>query len=386
MKKVAIFGSTGSIGTSTLNVIRNNKRLFKVVTLVAGHNIEKLLEQIEEFKPKNVYIIDKKNRDIIKDKYNINVFYGDKGLEDISKLTDFDVAVQALVGISGLKPTYNMLKNGKTVALANKEVLVTGGEIITRTAKENKAKLLSIDSEHSAITECLNGENKKNVEKILLTCSGGPFFDRKLDESITKEEALNHPTWKMGPKVTIDSATLMNKGFEVIEAKWLFNIDPKNIEVVVHRQSIMHSGVLYSDGTIMANLGPKSMEVPISYALNLNKRVPNNIERIDLFKLKSLVFEKPDLDKFKCLKLAYEADKKGHNFEVILNAADEVLVKSFINGQIRFIDIPNGIEEMMNTHKKEELNTIEDIIKYDKKIKEETMKYVEKLEGKNEKN
>ena len=386
MKKIAIFGSTGSIGTSTLNVIRNNKRLFKVATLVAGHNIEKLLEQIEEFKPKNVYIIEKEDAKKIKDKYDVNIFYGDEGLEKISNLTDFDVAVQALVGISGLKPTYNMLKNGKTVALANKEVLVTGGNIITKTAKENKARLLSIDSEHSAITECLNGENKKTVEKILLTCSGGPFFDRKLDNSITVEETLNHPTWKMGPKVTIDSATLMNKGFEVIEAKWLFDIDPENIEVVVHRQSIMHSAVQFSDGTIMANLGPKSMEVPISYALNLNKRVKNNIERVDLFKLKSLVFEKPNLEKFKCLKLAYEAIKRGHNYEVILNAADEVLVNSFLKGKINYLDIPNGIEKMLNSHEKEELNTIEDIIKYDKKIKEETMKYVEKLGGKNEKN
>ena len=384
MKKIAIFGSTGSIGTSTLNVIRNNKRLFKVVTLVAGHNVEKLMEQIEEFKPKNVYIIGKEEANKIKDKYDVNIYYGDEGIEDISNLTDFDVAVQALVGISGLKPTYNMLKNGKTVALANKEVLVTGGNIITKTAKEYNARLLSIDSEHSAITECLAGENKKTIEKILLTCSGGPFFDKKLDDSIKPEDALNHPTWKMGPKVTIDSATLMNKGFEVLEAKWLFGVDPENIEVVVHRQSLMHSAVQFNDGTIMANIGPKSMEIPISYALNLNKRVPNTIERVDLFKIKSLVFEKPDLDKFKCLRLAYEAHKKGHSFEVILNAADEVLVNSFIKVEIKFTDIPNGIEEMMNTHKRVELNTVDDIIKYDREIKEETLKYVERI-TKNEK-
>ena len=384
MKKIAIFGSTGSIGTSTLNVIRNNKRLFKVVTLVAGHNVEKLMEQIEEFKPKNVYIIGKEEANKIKDKYDVNIYYGDEGIEDISNLIDFDVAVQALVGISGLKPTYNMLKNGKTVALANKEVLVTGGNIITKTAKEYNARLLSIDSEHSAITECLAGENKKTIEKILLTCSGGPFFDKKLDDSIKPEDALNHPTWKMGPKVTIDSATLMNKGFEVLEAKWLFGVDPENIEVVVHRQSLMHSAVQFNDGTIMAIIGPKSMEIPISYALNLNKRVPNTIERVDLFKIKSLVFEKPDLDKFKCLRLAYEAHKKGHSFEVILNAADEVLVNSFIKGEIKFTDIPNGIEEMMNTHKRVELNTVDDIIKYDREIKEETLKYVERI-TKNEK-
>ena len=244
MKNIAIFGSTGSIGTSTLNVIRENKDLFKVVTLVAGKNISKLIEQIDEFEPKNIYIIDKENANILKSKYSkLNIYYGEDGLKEISNLVDFDISVSALVGIAGLKPTYNMIKNGKTVALANKEVLVTGGKLIMETAKKSGAKLLTVDSEHSAIMQCLNGEEKNPIDKILLTASGGPFFNRNITDEITVEEALNHPTWNMGKKVTIDSSTMMNKGFEVIEAKWLFDVDPSQIEVVVDRKSLVHSMV-----------------------------------------------------------------------------------------------------------------------------------------------
>ena len=252
MKNIAIFGSTGSIGESTLNVIRENPNLFRVVTLVAGQNIEKLIKQINEFKPNNVYIIKKENADILKSLYkNINIFYGKDRIEEISKLIDFDIAVSALVGIAGLKPTYNMIKNGKDVALANKEVLVTAGELIMKVAKENGAKILTVDSEHSAIMQCLNGEENNQIDKILLTASGGPFFDKEITDNITVEDALNHPTWNMGKKVTIDSSTMMNKGFEVIEAKWLFNVEPSQIEVVVHRKSLVHSMVQFKDGTIM---------------------------------------------------------------------------------------------------------------------------------------
>ena len=265
MKKIAIFGSTGSIGESTLQIIRENPDLFEVVTLVAGKNIKKIIEQIKEFKPKNVYIISKENAEILKDTFkNIKVFYGEAGMEEISKLTDFDISISALVGIAGLRPTYNMIKNGKTVALANKEVLVAGGELIMKTAKENNSKLLTVDSEHSAIMQCLNGEENNKIDKILLTASGGPFFDKEISDKITVEDALNHPTWNMGPKVTIDSSTMMNKGFEIIEAKWLFNVEPEQIEVVVHRKSLVHSMVQFKDGTIMANIGPKSMQIPIA--------------------------------------------------------------------------------------------------------------------------
>ena len=373
MKKVAIFGSTGSIGQSTLNVVRENPELFKVVTLVAGKNINRLMEQIEEFNPTNVYITDRENAEILKEKYErLNIFYGEDGMEQISNLVDFDISVSALVGIAGLKPTYNMIKHGKTVALANKEVLVAGGELIIKTAKENGAKLLTVDSEHSAIMQCLNGEESNKIDKILLTASGGTFFDKEITDKITVEEALNHPTWNMGQKVTIDSATMMNKGFEVMEAKWLFDVNPNQIEVVVHRKSLLHSAVQYEDGTIIANIGPKSMQIPIAYALNYPERLPNQIEKLDLFEIVDLKFEKPDLDKFKCLALAYKAIEKGHCYQVILNAADEVLVDAFLNKKIKFTDIPKGIETMMNMYEKRGLNTVEEILEFDREVKEKT--------------
>ena len=377
MKKIAIFGSTGSIGESTLQIIRENPDLFEVVTLVAGKNIKKLIEQIKEFKPKNVYIISKENAEILRETFkNINIFCGDEGMEEISKLTDFDISISALVGIAGLKPTYNMIKNGKTVALANKEVLVAGGELIMKTAKENNSKLLTVDSEHSAIMQCLNGEENNKIDKILLTASGGPFFDKEISDKITVEDALNHPTWNMGPKVTIDSSTMMNKGFEIIEAKWLFNVEPKQIEVVVHRKSLVHSMVQFKDGTIMANIGPKSMQIPIAYALNFPKRLENNIEKLDLFEIVDLKFEKPDLKKFKCLKLAYDAIEKGHSFQVVLNAANEVLVDGFLNKKIKYTDIPNMLEKVMNLYGKRELKTIEDILEFDKEVKEKTRELI----------
>lgn len=379
MKKIAIFGSTGSIGTSTLNVVRENPLLFDVVTLVAGKNIDKLIEQIEEFRPNNVYIIDEENAKVLKERFpNINVYCSFDGMEEISNLTDFDISVSALVGIAGLKPTYNMIKNGKTVALANKEVLVAGGKLIMQTAKESGAKLLTVDSEHSAIMQCLNGEEENKINKILLTASGGPFFDKDITDDITVADALNHPTWNMGKKVTIDSSTMMNKGFEVIEAKWLFDVEPSQIEVVVHRKSLVHSMVQYNDGTIMANIGPKSMQIPIAYALNYPKRLSNNIEKLDLFDVKDLVFEKPDLSKFKCLDLAYKAIKRGHSSQVVLNAADEVLVEAFINEEIKYTQIPLGIEKMINSFRDRELNSVDEILAFDREVKEKTREMIEK--------
>lgn len=373
MKRIAIFGSTGSIGESTLNVIRENPDLFQVVTLVAGKNIQKLMEQIEEFKPNNVYITAQENAKRLEELYpDLHVFYGEAGMEEISKLTDFDISVSALVGIAGLRPTYNMIKNGKTVALANKEVLVAGGKLIMDTAKENNATLLTVDSEHSAIMQCLQGEKQNKIDKILLTASGGPFFDKEITDEITVEQALNHPTWKMGPKVTIDSSTMMNKGFEVIEAKWLFDVEPSQIQVVVHRKSIVHSMVQFQDGTIMANLGPKSMQIPIAYALNYPNRLVNQIEKIDLFAIETLKFEKPDLEKFQCLKLAFEAIEKGHSHQVVLNAANEVLVDAFLNKKITYTQIPKELKKMLEEHTARKLNTVEEILALDEEIKEKT--------------
>ncbi len=378
-KRVNIFGSTGSIGTSTLNIIRNNKNLFKVNTLVAGNNINRLIEQIEEFKPKHVYIKSKDNYLLLKEKYkDLDIYYGTKGINNISSLDDYDIGVSALVGIAGLKPTYNMIKKGKTILLANKEVLVTGGELIIKASKKYNAKLIPVDSEHSAIMQCLNGEDSKKINKILLTASGGPFFDKEITDKITPKEALGHPTWKMGPKVTIDSSTMMNKGFEVIEAKWLFDVDVDDIEVVVQRQSLVHSMVEFNDGTIMANIGPKSMEIPIAYALNYPNRLSNNIEKLDFFKIKTIEFFKPDLDKFKCLKLAFDAIKKGHSAQVVLNAADEVLVDCFLKGKIKYTDIPKYIEIMLEKHKCLTLNTINKILELDKEVRTELIELINK--------
>ncbi len=376
-KRISIFGSTGSIGTSTLNIVRNNPQLFKITTLVAGNNVDLLIKQISEFHPKHVYIKSLENAYKIRKIFpKLDIYFDDIGMEEISKLTDFDIGVSALVGIAGLKPTYNMICNGKTVALANKEVLVAGGELVMNTAKENNAVLLTVDSEHSAIMQCLNGEENNKIDKILLTASGGPFFDKEISDSITVEDALNHPTWNMGAKVTIDSATMMNKGFEVIEAKWLFNVDPNNIQVVVHRKSLVHSMVQFIDGTIMANIGPKSMEIPIAYALNYPNRLNNNIEKLDLFKIKSLEFEQPNLNKFKCLQLAFEAIKNGHSAQVVLNAADEVLVNAFVNKQIKFTDIPNIMEKVLNEHSQTKLSNIDDILYLDQQTKEKTIKKI----------
>ena len=373
MKKIAIFGSTGSIGESTLNIVRENPDKFRAVTLVAGKNIEKLISQVREFNPENVYITSEENAARLSEMFPaLNVYCGEDGMEEISLRTDFDISVSALVGIAGLSPTYNMIKNGKTVALANKEVLVAGGELIMKTAKESGATLLTVDSEHSAIMQCLRGEEENPIDKILLTASGGPFFDKEITDDITPADALNHPTWSMGPKVTIDSSTMMNKGFEVIEAKWLFGVEHTQIEVVVHRKSLVHSMVQFRDGTIMANIGPKSMQIPIAYALNYPERLPNSIEKLDLFDVFDLRFEKPKLEKFGCLRLAYEAIAKGHSAQVVLNAANEVLVAAFLAGKVKYTDIPDGIEKVMALYEARPLTTVAEILSFDAEVKAKT--------------
>ena len=374
MKKISIFGSTGSIGTTTLRIVEENPNLFQAITLVAGRNIERLIEQIHKFQPKHVYITAKENADRLKKEFpDLDIYYGEEGLREISKLEDADIAVSALVGISGLEPTYNMIKHTKQVALANKEVLVTGGSLIMNLAKEYKTELLTVDSEHSAIMQCLRGEETNPIDKILLTASGGPFFDKPITDDITPEQALNHPTWKMGPKVTIDSSTMMNKGFEVIEARWLFDVDPSHIQVVVHRQSLVHSMVQFKDGTIMANIGPKDMQIPIAYALNYPTRLENRIEKLDLFEVQTLKFEKPDLEKFKCLKLAFRAIEMGHSAQVVLNAANEVAVKKFLDKEITYTEIPRMIEKALDNHKVIPLTSVEEILTLDKKVRDKLM-------------
>ena len=378
MKELAIFGSTGSIGCSTLNVVRQNQKRFGVSILAAGHNLEKLIEQIQEFSPRHVYIIEEKDAMTLREMFpKLDIYWGKDGMEKISSLTDFDIGVSALVGVAGLRPTWNMIRNGKTVALANKEVLVAGGRLVMDAARDYKAKLLTVDSEHSAIMQCLQGENHGEIRKILLTASGGPFFDKDITEDITPEDALRHPTWKMGPKITIDSATMMNKGFEIIEARWLFDVPVDKVQVVIHRQSIVHSMVEFQDGSIMANIAPPDMEIPIAYALSYPERIPAR-HSLDIFAMKALEFKKPDYRKFPCLKLAMDAARAGHSAQVVLNAANEVMVAGFLGGEVGFTDIPKGVGAMLEHHNAKELNSVEEVLSLDNDIRRQTEEWIRK--------
>lgn len=376
MKELAIFGSTGSIGCSTLNVVRRHRDRFAVSILAAGRNLQRLIEQIREFNPRHVYIIGEKDAAVLKALFpGLDIYLGEDGMDKVSRLTDFDIGVSALVGVAGLRPTWNMIHNGKTVALANKEVLVAGGRLVMEAARKQGAALLTVDSEHSAIMQCLRGENHGEIERILLTASGGPFFDREITDSITPEEALRHPTWKMGPKITIDSATMMNKGFEIIEARWLFDVPVERVQVVIHRQSIVHSMVEFKDGSIMANIAPPDMELPIAYALSYPERMEMP-QRLDIFAMKALEFKAPDEEKFPCLRLAKEAARVGHGAQVVLNAANEALVARFLAGGLRFTDIPRGVEEMLRQHTPGEPGSIDEVLALDEETRHRTEEWM----------
>ncbi len=376
MKELAIFGSTGSIGCSTLNVVRRHRDRFAVSILAAGHNLQRLIEQIREFNPRHVYIIGEKDAAVLKALFpGLDIYRGEDGMDKVSRLTDFDIGVSALVGVAGLRPTWNMINNGKTVALANKEVLVAGGRLVMEAARKQGAALLTVDSEHSAIMQCLRGETHGEIERILLTASGGPFFDREITDSITPEEALRHPTWKMGPKITIDSATMMNKGFEIIEARWLFDVPVERVQVVIHRQSIVHSMVEFKDGSIMANIAPPDMELPIAYALSYPERMEMP-QRLDIFAMKALEFKAPDEEKFPCLRLAKEAARAGHGAQVVLNAANEALVARFLAGGLRFTDIPRGVEEMLRQHTPGEPGSIDEVLALDEETRHRTEEWM----------
>ena len=376
MKELAIFGSTGSIGCSTLNVVRRHRDRFAVSILAAGRNLQRLIEQIREFNPRHVYIIGEKDAAVLKALFpGLDIYRGEDGMDKVSCLTDFDIGVSALVGVAGLRPTWNMIQNGKTVALANKEVLVAGGRLVMEAARKQGAALLTVDSEHSAIMQCLRGENHGEIERILLTASGGPFFDREITDGITPEEALRHPTWKMGPKITIDSATMMNKGFEIIEARWLFDVPVERVQVVIHRQSIVHSMVEFKDGSIMANIAPPDMELPIAYALSYPERMEMP-QRLDIFAMKALEFKAPDEEKFPCLRLAKEAARAGHGAQVVLNAANEALVARFLAGGLRFTDIPRGVEEMLRQHTPGEPGSIDEVLALDEETRHRTEEWM----------
>ena len=353
MKKgVAILGSTGSIGVQALGVISEQDELFRVEVLTANENCDLLINQAKKHKPNSVVIVNEKKYQKVFSELNplnIKVYAGSESLNQIVDSDEIDIVLTALVGYSGLLPTINAIKNRKKIALANKETLVVAGSLIKNLCEENSTEIIPVDSEHSAIFQCLAGEESNPIEKIFLTASGGPFRGKKLDDlkNITKKQALKHPNWSMGAKITIDSATLMNKGLEVIEAKWLFDLSKEQIEVVVHPQSIIHSAVQFQDGSIKAQLGLPDMKLPIQYALGFPKRLSNGFERFSFFDYPNLTFEKPDLETFKNLALAYKAMEKGGNSPCILNAANEIAVSAFLNNKIGFLNMADLIDNCL---------------------------------------
>lgn len=374
MKKIAILGSTGSIGTQTLEVVRENKDI-EVLGLAAGNNIILLEKQIREFRPRLVAVWKeekaKELRENIKD-LDVKVVSGMDGLIEVSAMEETEILVTAIVGMIGIRPTIEAIKAGKNIALANKETLVTAGHIIMPLAKEYNVEILPVDSEHSAIFQSLQGSHRSELHKILLTASGGPFRGRKKEElaNIQVEDALKHPNWEMGRKITIDSSTLVNKGLEVIEAKWLFDVDIDQVEVVVHPQSIIHSMVEYVDGAIIAELGTPDMKLPIQYALYYPERRFLPGTRVDFATLSQLTFEKPDMETFYGLRLAFEAGREGGSLPTVFNAANELAVSKFLDRKIGYLQIPEIIETCMNEHKNILNPTVEEILQVEQTIYE----------------
>ena len=371
-KRIAILGSTGSIGTQTLNVVRRHKERFGVEVLCAGSNADLLIAQALEFTPNAVVIADESKYTLLRqqlDPHGIKVYAGADAMVEIMEMATIDLVVAAIVGFAGLRPTLRAIENGKPVALANKETLVVAGALVQEAALRKQVPILPVDSEHSAIFQCLVGEG--DPDKILLTASGGPFrgYSREQLAHVSLQQALHHPNWSMGRKVTIDSATLMNKGLEVIEAKWLFGVDPSNIEVLVHPQSVVHSMVQFRDGSIKAQLGVPTMETPIQYALSFPERIESHLPRLDFTQYPSLTFEKPDRQTFRCLDLAYQAIAKGGNMPCVMNAANEVAVQQFIEGKIGFLDIADQVEQAMAKADFVASPSLDDLLLTDKTIR-----------------
>lgn len=368
MKRILIMGSTGSIGSQALDIIRDNRDKFCVSGLSCRSRIENLIKQIREFNPLAVCVGNEQDALNVREMFpEVEVFYGDQGLVELADVP-CDIVLNSLMGISGLAPTYRAIRNGRDIALANKETLVTGGKLITDLVAEHGVKLLPVDSEHSAIFQCLMGNKNQKIKRLLLTASGGPFRNSSIEElqDVTIEQALNHPKWSMGSKITIDSATMMNKGLEVIEAKWLFDVDASAIDIHVHPESIVHSMVEFEDNSILAQLGLPDMKIPISYAFNFPDRLPLKGDGLDFFTMASeLHFEKPRRDVFKCIDLAYRSLAEGGTSPVVLNGANEELVAMFLEGEIGFLDIPNTIERVMDDHKLFVPSSIDEILAVD---------------------
>lgn len=380
MKYVSILGATGSVGTQTLDIVRQHPEEIKVCAITGNNNIELLKRQIAEFKPDICCVMNEKKALTLKNMLPANtdteIISGMEGLIAAAEFEKSEIIVTAVSGMIGLKPTVAAIKKHKTIALANKETLVTGGNYIMSLAKEYNSKILPVDSEHSAIFQCLMANDKKLINKIVLTASGGPFRGKDINflKNVNIDDTLKHPTWSMGKKITVDSATLMNKGLEVIEAKFLFDVEPEQIEVVVHPQSIIHSGVEFTDHSTIAQLGLPDMHIPIQFAIFYPKRVKNDYKSLSLAEIGKLTFEKPDLNVFKCLRLAFDALKVGGTMPTVLNASNEACVNLFLNKKISFLDIGNINEKVMLLHTPQKINSLETILKSEewsrKKVKE----------------
>ena len=373
-RQIAILGSTGSIGTQTLQVVEEHPECFEVYAITANTRVDELIAQARKFMPEAVVIADETKYPKLKealDDLPIKVYAGYEAICQIVESGPIDIVVTAMVGFSGLRPTINAIKAGKAIALANKETMVVAGELINALAMEHKTPILPVDSEHSAIFQCLAGEMHNKVEKLILTASGGPFrtFTKEQLEHVTKEQALKHPNWSMGAKITIDSASMMNKGFEVMEAKWLFGVGAQDIEVVVHPQSVIHSMVQFEDGAIKAQLGTPDMRLPIMYALTYPSRLPSSFGRLDWNNIKEFTFEKPDLELFPNLRLAYEALAKGGNIPCVVNAANDICVAAFLNDRVKFTDMPRLIERAMNEATYILKPSLDDYLETDKEIR-----------------
>ncbi len=380
MKKILVLGSTGSIGTQTLDVIRENKREFEVVGLVCNSNIQILEAQIKEFHPKVAGVFNDKVK--LNSSPDTKIYYGEREIIKLIKGTECDLIVVAITGAAGLKPALAAVRSGRNVALATKEVMVLAGEQFVKEIKKRRLELFPIDSEHSAIWQSLRSGQSNEIEKLILTCSGGPFKKKKTEEllEVTPIQALGHPTWKMGRKITIDSSTLMNKGLEVIEAKWLFDVPVNRIEVVIHPQSILHSAVMFIDGSVIGQMGLPDMRLPIQYALSFPDRLPTKWPRLSFADTGSLTFYKPDLETFPCLRLAYEAIEAGGTMTTVLNAADEVAVHLFLANKIKFLDIPKLIRRTMGNHKVIKSPDFDEILKIDSWARVEIQKIYENKE------
>ena len=370
LEKVAILGSTGSIGTSTLSVIKEHPEQFEVVALAAGNNTELMIQQVKEFRPRLVSMATREAAEAVKREVGdfVQVMWGDEGLEAVAVCPDSTYLVSALVGSKGLAPTLAAIQAGKKIGLANKETLVTAGHIVTAEAKKHQVSLLPIDSEHSALFQCLHGERLEDVERVIITASGGAFRDWSREELVnaTVEQALNHPNWSMGNKITIDSATMMNKGFEVIEAHWLFDFPYEKIDVVLHPQSVIHSMVEFTDGAVMAQLGTPDMRVPIQYALSYPKRLQLSTKRLDFVALSRLDFKEMDFKRYPCLKMAYDAGKAGGTVPAVLNAANEVAVQTFLQGNCTFLAIEEIIRRTLDAHQATANPSLEEIEEADR--------------------